>query len=280
MVDFNGTIVAPNELYLNHFNRGLRYGDVLSDTIRVVNGSLIFWEEHYFRLMASMRILRMEIPMHFTLEVLESTFHNLLAANHLREASANLRFTIFRKDGGTFMPQSNHISYIIEADALDAPEYKIKDGVYEVELFKDHYVNADMLSNLNTNNRLINVLGSIYAKENGYDSCLLLNAAKQVVEALEGNLFLAQGKSIKTPSLKEGCTNGIVRKKIMEIIDGSNDYDLMEGAISPFELQKADELFITNTIIGILPVTKYRQKRFESAVSNDLLGKLNALIQA
>lgn len=227
-----------------------------------------------------MRILRMEIPMNFTLEGMESSFHQLLAANSLIASTASLRFTVFRKDGTSFKPQNNHISYIIEADPLEDAIYKIKDTVYEVELFKDYYVNADMLSTLNTNNRLINVLGSIYAKENGYDSCLLLNGAKQVVGALEGNLFLVQGKTIKTPSLKEGCSNGIVRKKIMEIIDQSNSYDLLETAVSPFELQKADELFITNTIVGMLPITKYRQKSFESAVSNDLLGKLNALVQS
>ena len=69
MINFNGTITNDNKLSIN--NRGYRYGDGLFETIKVVNSKIIFWEDHYFRLMASMRILRMEIPMNFTMEYLE-----------------------------------------------------------------------------------------------------------------------------------------------------------------------------------------------------------------
>ena len=70
MVNFNGKLIVSGSDFINHNNRGLRYGDALFETIRTVNGTIFFWEEHYLRLMASMRILRMEIPMHFTMEIL------------------------------------------------------------------------------------------------------------------------------------------------------------------------------------------------------------------
>ena len=53
------------------------------------------------------------------------------------------------------------------------------------------------------------------------------------------------------------------------------DYILEEAPISPFELQKADELFITNTLVGIRPITKFRKKEYKSEVAKELLGKLN-----
>lgn len=134
-----------------------------------------------------------------------------------------------------------------------------------------------MLSTLKSNNRIINVLGSIYANENGYDNCLLLNNAKQVVEALNGNLFLVKGSVIKTPPLKDGCLNGITRKKLIASLEKLENYTLEEASISPFELQKADELFVTNAITGIQSITKYRKKEFGNEVAKDLLGKLNAL---
>jgi len=68
------------------------------------------------------------------------------------------------------------------------------------------------------------VVGSVFAKENGYDNCLLLNNQKQVVEALNGNLFLVSGTTIKTPPLKEGCLNGILRKKLITILDKLEAY--------------------------------------------------------
>ena len=158
---------------------------------------------------------------------------------------------------------------------MKSPFYILEDKRYEVELFKDFHVNPDMLSTLKTNNKIINVLGSIFAKENDYNNCLLLNYAKNVVEALNGNIFLVKDNIIKTPPMKDGCLNGIIRNKLIGIINNIEDYTLTEDSISPFELQKADELFITNSIVGIRPITNYRKKEFNSVVANNLLGKLN-----
>ena len=277
MVNFNGEILPEDSTFLNHGNRGLRYGDSLFESLRAVNKKLFFWEDHYLRLMASMRMLRMEIPMDFTMEFLEENVQKVIAANNLNEGAARIRFTIFRNEGGFYLPETNTVSYIIEAKPLENSFYVLDDDRYEVELFKDFYVNPDMLSTLKTNNKIINVVGSIFAKENDYDNCLLINSDKQVVEALNGNLFLVKGNIIKTPPLKDGCLNGIIRKKLMEIVDKLEGYELEENSISPFELQKADELFITNSIIGIRPITKYRKKEFGNLTAKDVLGKLNAV---
>ncbi|WP_027075845.1 aminotransferase class IV [Maribacter antarcticus] len=276
MVNFNGTLLKEDAYFLNSANRGLRYGDSLFEAIRVVNGSVYFLEEHYLRLMSSMRILRMEIPMEFTMEFLEAEILRVIAALGVNK-TYRVRFAVFRNDGGLYLPETNSISYCIEAKVLDHPFYTISDAPYEVELFKDFFVNKDMLSNLKTNNRILNVVGSVFAKENDYHNCLLINGDKMVVEALNGNVFLVSGKTIKTPPLKDGCLNGILRKKIVELLQKSQVYEFKEESISPFELQKADEIFITNTISGIIPVYKYRKKIFENTTSKDLIGKLNAV---
>ena len=80
---FNGNIVPEDSKYLNQGNRGLRYGDALFETMRASNGVIFFWEDHYLRLMASMRMLRMEIPMSFTLETLDDAIQKVLVANEL-----------------------------------------------------------------------------------------------------------------------------------------------------------------------------------------------------
>ena len=181
---FNGNIVPEDSKYLNQGNRGLRYGDALFETMRASNGVIFFWEDHYLRLMASMRMLRMEIPMSFTLETLDDAIQKVLVANELDKCPARIRFTVFRQDGGFYLPKTNEVCYVIEAEALASPFYLLDENPYEVELYKDFYVNPDMLSTLKTNNKILNVTGSIYAKENGYDNCLLLNTTKQVVEVL------------------------------------------------------------------------------------------------
>lgn len=106
-----------------------------------------------------------------------------------------------------------------------------------------------------------------------------LTIIKNITEALQGNLFLVKGNIIKTPPLSDGCLRGIIRKQIIAIINLLPDYTLVEESISPFELQKADELFITNTIIGIQPITKYRKKSYTNQVASELLKKLNVKVR-
>lgn len=276
MVNFNGEILQADTNFLNHENRGLRYGDALFETIRIINGRIVFWEDHYLRLMASMRILRMEIPMNFTMEFLQEQLLNVIPANGLGNGPARVRLTVFRNNGGLYLPTSNDVSFIIEGNALKNPFYTLDTSAYEVELYKDFYVNANKLSTLKTNNKLIHVLGSIFSNENNYDNCLLLNQNKSVVEALNANIFLVVGNTVKTPPLSDGCLNGIIRKKILEIFASLGNYAFEESSISPFELQKADELFLTNAITGIRPITKFRKKEYKNTVAMDILGKLNA----
>jgi len=279
MINFNGKLVPDDSSFLNQHNRGLKYGDALFETMRSTNSIVFFMEEHYLRLMASMRILRMEIPMNFTMEFMEEQIRECLAANQLANTPARVRFSIFRNNGGLYLPKNNEVSFIVETQPLTASFYLKEDTPYEVELFKDFFVNADMLSNLKTNNRVINVVGSIYAKENNYDNCLLLNNSKQVVEALNANLFLCLGKKIKTPPLKDGCLNGIIRKQLIAIIKQDETYQIEEESISPFELQKADELFITNTAVGIKSISKYRKAEYGSNIADYLLEKLNQRVK-
>lgn len=275
MVNSNGHLVAESEISIHPNNRGLAYGDAVFETLRVSAGKIFFWEDHYFRLMASMRILRMEIPMNFTMEYLEDEVLKTTSSVGTAKETYRAKILVWREADGKYKPESNDISFVITAETLPHPFYTLPNGPYEVELFKDHYVNSGLLSTLKTNNKVLNVLGSIYAKENDYANCLLLNEKKQVVEALNGNIFLVKGYTIKTPPLEDGCLNGILRKQIIKILGQLPDYILDETSVSPFELQKADELFITNVITGIQPVSKYRKKEYASEVAKELLAKLN-----
>lgn len=275
MINDNGTLLKAGDIQLSPFNRAFLYGDGVFETIKAVNGKLLFWEDHYFRLMAAMRILRMDIPMSFTPEYLEQQLQDTLEASGLAGQTARLRLTVYRLGGGTYLPEENGVGFYAFAKALTTPFYTLNQAPYEVELYKDHYVAADLLSTLKTTNKALHVIGSIFAKENGYDNCLLINTQKNVVEALQGNLFLVKGMHIKTPPLEDGCLRGIIRKQLIAILPKLPEYTFEEASISPFELQKADELFVTNTIMGIQPITKYRKKEFSATVAADLLKKLN-----
>ena len=276
MINFDGTIASEDNLLTN--NRGLLYGDSVFETVKILDGKILFAEDHYFRLMASMRIVRMEIPMNFTMEYFEAQILSLAKAENL-EKSSRARVTIFRKEGGFYLPTDKNISFLISVSALENTVYSFEKDFYEVELYKDFIVTKHLLSTIKSSNRMINVTGSIFADENGYDNCLLINDDKNVIEALNGNLFMLMGNKLITPPISEGCLNGVMRKQVLALARKIESLEVVEEPISPFDLQKADELFVTNVIKGIQPITKYRKKEYETKVSKDLLLRLNAQIR-
>lgn len=278
MINFNG-VIRNSDLQLSIHNRSFLYGDGVFETLKIVNNKILFFEDHYFRLMASMRIIRMQIPMNFTLEYLEDQILKLAAINNVQN-SARVRFTVFRNEGGFYLPTDNSISFVIQATELEQKNYQFGQSKFEVDLYKDFVIPKQLLSTLKTANKIIHVTASIFAKENQLNSCLLINETKNVIEATNGNLFMLMGNSLITPPISEGCLNGIMRKQIISLAKQIDSIDVFEKEISPFDLQKADELFITNVIIGIQPITKYRKKDFGVQFSSQLLEKLNQLVDA
>ncbi|WP_284651329.1 aminotransferase class IV [Flavobacterium terrisoli] len=276
MINFNGDI-QDSELQLTVSNRSFLYGDGVFETLKVVDNKILFFEDHYFRLLASMRIIRMQIPMSFTFEYLESQILGLVNQQNIQD-SARVRLTVFRNEGGFYSPTDNSVSFVIQANALQNKVYSIADKSFEVDLYKDFVVTKQLLSTLKTNNKIIQITASIFAQENQLDSCLLINEDKNVIEATNGNLFMLMNNQLVTPPIAEGCLNGIMRKQILKLAKDVEGIELIEKEISPFDLQKADELFITNVIMGIQPITKYRKKEFEAKLSNELLEKLNQAI--
>lgn len=277
MINFNGTIVSQDTNLLTQ-NRAFLYGDAVFETVKIVDSKILFLEDHYFRLMSSMRVVRMEIPMNFTMEYLEEQILALAKAKSIAK-SARARITVYRNDGGYYLPQENTVSFLINVESLDDALYSINQKEYVVDLYTDFYVTKQLLSSIKTTNKIINITGSIFANENGLDNCLLLNDSKNVIEALQGNIFMLKGNTLVTPPVSEGCLNGVMRKQILALARKIENMNVLEEIISPFDLQKADELFITNVIKGIQPITKYRKKEFAIDMAKVLVNKLNEFIR-
>lgn len=277
MVNYNGNIVPTTGLSLEA-NRGFLYGDAIFDTLKVLDGKVLFSEDHYFRLMASLRIVRMEIPLYFTLEYMEKEVLSIVAALNL-SASARVRITFFRKPGGKYTPETNETEFVITAEPLETLLYAVNESEYEVELYKDFYITKQLVSTIKTTNRILNTAAAIFASENGYNSCLMVNDDKNVIEAIQGNVFMLTGNRLVTPPVSDGCLNGIMRKQLIEIAKKIEGIEFAEASISPFDLQKADEIFITNVITGIQPVTRYRKKTYKSDLSKELVKRLNAKVR-
>lgn len=276
MMNYNGEIMT-DDIFLSASNRGFLLGDAVFETVKVVHNKILFFEDHYFRLMSSMRIVRMKIPMQFTLEFLENEILNLVS--QLEPSTAyRVRITVYRNFGGLYLPKDNTVSYVIQANPISESLYAVVTNSCEVDLYKDFFVSKQLLSTIKTTNKMVHITGSIFAQENGLQNCLLLNNDKNVTEALNGNLFMLTGNKLVTPPISEGCLNGVMRKQVLALARKIDGISVTEEVISPFDLQKADELFITNVIGGIQPITQYRKKEFVTTFSASLVSKLNELV--
>jgi branched-chain amino acid aminotransferase len=145
MVNFNGNIQENSSILIEN-NRGFLFGDSVFETIKMLDNKVLFLEDHYFRLMASMRICRMEIPMNFTMEYFESQILNLIQSLN-NSNSYRVRFTVYRDSEGFYLPKSRNVQFIVTASSLDSNLYVFGKEHYEVELYKDFYVSKKLSFN-------------------------------------------------------------------------------------------------------------------------------------
>lgn len=273
MVIIDGEFISTDKATIAFDNRGTFYGDGIFETIRCFNGKPLLYEAHYFRLMSGMRILRMDIPDTFTPEFIEESIIELLHHNNLEYNHSRIRFTVWRNTGGFYAPTDNGVHYSVQATALDSDYTNL--AYREAELFKDHYVLSGLLSSIKSSNKIVNVLAGRFATDNDYQEMLLLNEQKMVTEGISGNLFVRNGNKVKTPPVMDGCLNGIMREQVIQQLKRMLDYDIVEETITPFELQRADEIFTTNVVKGIQSISKYRKKDFQKDLATELITIFN-----
>lgn len=278
MINLNGALQSATSPLFSVHNRGFLYGDAVFETLRYSQNHIHFSEDHYFRLMAAMRVFRMPIPMRFTPEFLKQECLRVIEAQSITSPSWRIRLSVFRNDGGVYLPASRDVSYVIEAKPIEEEKYASKQS-YNVELFKDYYVQKSMLSNLKSNNKALQVIGSIFMQEQGFDNGILVNDDKEIVEFLNGNLFVVDGGMLRTPPLTAGCLDGVMRKQIIRLAKKEN-ISCVEEKISPFDLQQVQEVFMTNAITGIQPVSSYRRTDYQDTVALQLQRALNESVSS
>ncbi len=271
MINFNGKLTEQS--YQIENNRGFLYGDLVFETLRIIDGRICFWEDHYFRLISSMRIFRIDIPDHFTPDFFENNImniHNIISKNDC----SRVRISVFRNSVGKYRPESNECKFLISCENLDSKRIYLKKNKYIVDIFKEYYIDKQLISSIKSNNRIINVIASIYAKENLLDNCILLNNDRMVCEFINANIFLIKDGCVITPDLKSGCLNGIMRKNIIRILNDIN-VKIFERKINSYELSDADEIFGSNSIQGIFSVTNYRKNMLKFEMTDKIVKLLN-----
>jgi branched-chain amino acid aminotransferase len=275
-INLNGEFFLADAPVLYASNRAFRYGDSVFESIRVINGEPIFLNEHFERLKNSMQILGFEPSLHFTYRNLFEQILEIIERNNIKNGG-RIRLTVFRNDGGYYTPDTNEKSYLIECTPLSENLYNLNQAGFHIDLYTKIKKNQNVYASLKTGNALMYVMAANYKKEAKLDECIILNQNDRICEAISSNIFLYKSGTLYTPSLSEGCLDGIMRGKIIELAKQLN-IRVIEEAFTPTNLLQADEIFLTNVISGIRWVISYKQKRYFNTMAKKIVEELNRQI--
>lgn len=272
-INFNGNVIASGQAIIGVGNRSFKYGDGLFESIRMMNGKLMFADLHAERLRNGMEVLQIEGRGLITQQFLEEKVLQLALRNNIKE-NARVRFTVFRDSEGLYSPTAHTMGYTIEITKTDLTDYASNYKGLIAQVYEEITKPLNILSNLKTCNALLFVMAGIFRKENALDEVFILNQKGFLCEGMSSNLFLLYDGYLYTPSLEEGCVAGVMRAVVIALAE-ENGIPVIEAQINPDVLNEADEVFITNATNGIQWIMGFNGKRYFNKLSNQLLGYLN-----
>jgi branched-chain amino acid aminotransferase len=258
-VCINGKIMAGEEPIFLAANRGFRYGDGLFETMKVCKGKILLEHYHFQRLFAGLSLMKFEISKLMNEDILKEKILQLCKKNEC-EKLARVRLTVFRGNGGLY-DEAGNLQYIIECWPANESVNKLNENGLVIDIFPDARKSCDAFSNLKSANFLPYVMAAIFANENKLNDCLVQNTYGNIADATIANIFLIKNGIVTTPALSEGCINGVMRRYLLEKMQGSN-YPAQEGVVTSNDLETADEIFLTNAMYGIRWVKQFRNKMF------------------
>ena len=267
----NGKIFKEGIHVVGADNRGIRYGDGLFETIKIINGKLILEDEHFARLWKGMATLQFDVPKHFTPEKLKKEVLDLIQKNGY--PSARIRLNIFRGDGGLYDAKNHAPNYIIQSWLLPEGNGAWNSNGLVAGIYEEVKKSCDMLSNVKHNNYLPYVLAALKAKKEKWNDAIIFNTYGRICDSTIANIFIIKDEIISTPALKEGCVAGVMRKKIIQELSESH-WQIFEKEITCEDLLNADEVFFTNSMYNIRWVQRINDKEYENTITQKIYSSI------
>ena len=274
----NGALCDANGLPHASHNRAFQYGDGFFETIRVCNGVPQHVELHWNRVEKSLEAHRIEKPANWEIHSWETALESLCQANGV-DAGGRLGVSVFRMAGGRYTPQTNALEWIAEVEPLDSNTYTLNENGLAVDVYPDMKKLNGPLANFKNTSAMLYVQASLWAREKELDDALITNTSHSIIESTRSNLFLVSNRVLYTPGLESGPIGGVMRAAVINLAL-EEGFKVYECNISPGEMLRADELFLTNAVRGIQWVASYRTKRYFNMTSKSLIESLNSRLIA
>ena len=276
IVYINGLFWAIDKATISVLDRGFTYGDGLFETMRSYSGKIFRLERHLDRLFRSARSIFIDLPM--TKNEIRSAINASIELNKLSNSIVRLTITRGEQDPGLNIDYNTPPTVVI----LVRPTKVISKNVYKkgigIKLYKKSAIRTQGISNqIKSCNYLSNILLREKAIKDGFFEAILLDNNNNATEGTISNIFIIKNNQLKTPSLNEFVLSGIIRKSILDICR-ANNISFKETAITEKDLYEADEIFLTNSGIEVLPVSNINHRKLKDINSNSMTTRIHTLL--
>ncbi|MDO8536341.1 MAG: branched-chain-amino-acid transaminase [Candidatus Omnitrophota bacterium] len=252
----NGKFVDPDKAKVSVFDRGFMYGDGVFETMRSYAGTIFKLDRHLDRIFQSMDAIG--IRRRYSKRLIEKAIRSALRINDL--SGAYIKFTVTRGEGRFGISYKDEFSanVVIVAKEFDGyPSWMFDDGLDAKIIGVQNEMS--ITSGIKSLNYLPSILARFDAKRLGFDEAILTNTKGYIAEAATSNIFIVKNKALITPSIESGILPGVTRGVVIEIAKRLK-MSVKKKLVTRNELFGADELFLTNSLAEVLPVTKVDSK--------------------
>jgi branched-chain amino acid aminotransferase len=268
-VFLNGQFLPETEAVVPIKDRGFMYGDGLFETIHVVGKRPFRMAQHLERMTRGADFLKIKCP--FTPKALEKFAEQLIEQNKMPEAI--LRVVLTRGPGERgYAPNGDGNPTVVmtlhpapSLDAVKAIEWSLITSSFRISA-------TDPLASFKTMNKLTHVMARIEATEKGANEALLINTNGEVAEASSGNLFWVYQDKICTVPTGRGVLPGITRAVVLEICR-TLGLQTNKCVIKPEALRKSEGIFVTQSALGIVPITQFDGETVKSSPLVDQIAR-------
>jgi len=258
LVYLNGHFVRREKARISVFDHGFLYGDGIYETMRAYGGTIFLLKRHLTRLKRSARAISLKLPL--SLSSIGDSLNESLRVNKLQ--NAYMRLHISRGPGEIGLDPalcSVPTMVIVSKPFHDYPSAYYSRGVSVaiVKTRRNHPLALDPA--IKGTNFLNNILAKIEAIKAGAYEGIMLNWQGYVAEGTISNIFMVRKRVLYTPHVNTGILEGVTRDLVLRLAKRAK-LAVRESRILPKELFAADECFITNTTMEIMPVTSIDKK--------------------
>ena len=238
-----------DDILISARDRALR-GDGVFDTMLCVDGTAIYIEDHLTRLLKSAKIFGLAVP--FDAALLRIAVAEIIEKNGITQERSCINMMITRGVGTRGLVTPNEVEPTVLIQMSPAPDSVSPPNAIIAQTIRRN--EGSVLSQMKTLNYGDNILARREAEDAGADEAILLNNAGHVTCFTVGNIFIVNNRRLFTPPLSDGVMDGIIRRKLMERAG------VIERSLSVEDLEKAEAIFLTNSLHGIVRLASLNGK--------------------